>query len=107
MDARVSVDQSRHLSDLERKAGLLKCSLHLTGAKHTKISALLARATFTMLLGQPHEILQTLDLLHEGVYVSNSFILAASHLHTLASVDWVARASVLLQNVTNLHLGHL
>ena len=49
VDARVSVDEAWHFSDLEGKASLFKSSLHLSRAEHAQVTALFAGATLAVL----------------------------------------------------------
>ena len=62
VDARVSVDEARHFSDLESKASLLESRLHLSRAEHAQVTALLAGAALAVLNREPLEVLKRTDL---------------------------------------------
>ena len=104
VNARVSVNKVRHLSNLKSETGLFEGCLHLTGTKHAQVTPLLARSALTVLLSQSHEVVERRNLSLESIDVGDGLVLAASDLLSLASVDRVAGSSVFLEEVTNLHL---
>ena len=59
-----------------------------------------------MLLSQSHEVINGADLRCEVLDVGCGLFLASCDLAALASVDWIAGARVLLEDVTNLNLRH-
>ena len=104
MNARVSVNKIRHLSNLKSETGLFEGCLHLTRTKHAQVTSLLARSALTVLLGESHEVIERRNLSLESIDVGDGLVLAASDLLSLASVDRVAGSSMFLEKVTNLHL---
>ena len=74
MDARVSVNESGHLADLEGKGGIFEWLLHLAGSKQAQIASIGRRPALTRLAGDAHEVVSRGDLLGEGLNVRNGLV---------------------------------